>query len=166
MTTATAPGCRPILVDERQGTLTLNGVAMCTAWWCVANVSQLWQDADQRGTDRVIPGVAGVLSYPRRATETTFTLDIVITGAILYTNTPVTNPALQFGCLGQNVDRLTSTVTVPINTGTGTIPGVLTMPDTTTRSAQVHVGPLRIQELGGPLLVAKFDLTIPAGRFT
>jgi len=163
MTTPTAPGLTPIQPDTRQGQLTLNGVSMCIGAWCVSNVMCLWEDADQRGTDRIIPGVAGVLSYPRRPTETTKSMSIVIAGAVDHTGTPFSDP---FVGLETNFAYLTANVTQPVATGAGTVPGVLTMPSGATRSAAVHVGPLRIDQQGGPIIVAKFELQIPSGAFT
>lgn len=161
MSIPTAPGLGPLIVDNRPGTLTLNGVNMTGPAWQVCDLYLLWQDADQRGTDRIIPGTPGVLSYPRRANETTYTLPLVVTGYCNQSGTPYSNP---YEGLQTNVAYLQTNVTQPVITGAGTVAAVMTMPDATTRTAAVHVGPMRITDRLGPIWLFTIDVQIPSGQ--
>lgn len=122
---------------------------LCT----VLNLEELLSEADQRGSDRVIPGSAGVLPQVRRRTVTRHVLQLVIRGTS-YTGTQTNLMTLR-------------ALAAPTGTGDGTRACTITMPDATTLTANVHVGPLTVGKSSrvGRNLLATLDISIPAGRF-
>lgn len=145
------------------GDLTIGGVAMMCPAWKVLNLLELWQPADQRGNDRLIPGTAGVLAQQRRDTVTRRSLQMLIVGDVDRTGTPVAD---RFEGLQANVDYLRANVAAPTGTTDGTRSAVLTMPDGTTRTEPVHVVGFdfgNFREDGG-WVRAVLQLSIPSGR--
>lgn len=68
--------------------LEIDGVALDTPAWIVTDLGPLWEPADVRGGDRLIPGAAGVRSYQRRATVTRKALAMSIFGDVDQAGTP------------------------------------------------------------------------------
>ena len=62
------------------GTLTLGGVSMNNKAWASLNNFVLWNSANRRGSNTVIPEVPGVYAHPRRKTETSRTLECLVIG--------------------------------------------------------------------------------------
>lgn len=145
------------------GNLTIGGVAMNTPAWTVLNLSVLWSPADQRGSDRLIPGAAGVVAYPRRATVTRHSLQMLISGTHDRTGSAAANA---FTGLQVNIDYLLANVVNPTGVGDGTRSAVLTMPDGTTRTEPVHVVGLEVSDVVGNATWARavLELSIPSGR--
>jgi hypothetical protein len=150
--------------NSSAGGLTINNVDMMAPAWQVRNLHDLWLPANQRGEDRIIPGVSGRKAYRRFADTTTRTLLLKITGDVNSAGTPQTN---KFQGLQANIDALITSVVNPTDTGDGTRTLVLTMPSGGSRSEPVHVTGM---SFGGPLaengrwITATIDLSIPAGR--
>lgn len=147
------------------GNLTIGGVAMMCPGWKVQNLSVLWQPADQRGEDRLIPGTAGVLAYQRRNTVTRHSLEMLITGTADRTGAAATN---YFATLQANIDWLDFYVIAPTGSTDGTRSAVLTMPDTTTRTEPIHVEGMTLGDFSpnGRFVRATIDISIPAGKIT
>lgn len=147
------------------GDLTIGGVAMNCPGWRVQNLYVLWQPADQRGDDRIVPGAVGVVAYQRRATVTKHTLEILITGTAGRTGTAATD---YFETLQANIDYLHSNVVIPTGTSDGTRTAILTMPDATTRTEPVHVEQMSLGEPSpdGRFVRATLDISIPSGKIT
>ena len=145
------------------GDLTIGGVAMNGPAWKVLNLYELWQPANVRGSDRIIPGSTGVVAYPRRATVTVRSLQMLISGTHDRTGASVAD---KYEGLQANVDYLLSNVVVPTGATDGTRSAVLTMPDGTTRTEPVHVLGLELGDLSldGAWTKAVLELSIPTGR--
>lgn len=151
--------------NSAAGDLTIAGVAMNCPAWVVLNLQELWQPANVRGSDRIIPGTSGVTPYRRRATVTTRSLQMLISGTHDRTGAAA---ATSLRGLQVNVDYLIANVVVPTGTGDGTRSAVLTMPDGTTRTQSVHVLGLELGDLSqdGAWTKAVLELSIPSGRFS
>ena len=147
------------------GDLTIGGVAMNGPAWVVLNLNELWLPANVRGSDRIVPGAVGVLAYRRRATVTTRSLQMLISGTHDRTGASVAD---RFEGLQANVDYLIANVVDPVGSGDGTRSAVLTMPDSTTRTEPVHVLGLELGQTNpdGSWAKAVLELSIPSGRFS
>lgn len=145
------------------GDLTIGGVAMNGPAWKVLNLLELWQPADQRGSDRLVPGTAGVLAQQRRDTVTRRSLQMLIVGDVDRTGTP---QADRFEGLQVNVEYLRSNVVAPTGATDGTRSAVLTMPDGTTRTEPVHVVGFDFGNFreDAAWLRAVLTISIPSGR--
>jgi hypothetical protein len=145
------------------GDLTIGGIAMNGPAWKVLNLYELWQPANVRGSDRIIPGSAGVVAYQRRATVTVRSLQMLISGTHDRTGAAAAD---KFEGLQVNVDYLLANVVVPTGATDGTRSAVLTMPDGTTRTEPVHVLGLELGDLSldGGWTKAVLELSIPTGR--
>lgn len=145
------------------GDLTIGGVAMNGPAWKVLNLYELWQPANVRGSDRIIPGTTGVIAYPRRATVTVRSLQMLISGTHDRTGSAAAD---RYEGLQVNVDYLIANVVAPTGAGDGTRSAVLTMPDGTTRTEPVHVLGLELGDLSldGSWAKAVIELSIPTGR--
>jgi hypothetical protein len=150
------------------GTLTIGTVLLNCPAWDIPDLSPLWIEAAQRGRDRIIPGVAGVLAYRRRLDVTTHALRILISGDVEPDGTPYADAVIG---LELNVELLRSSVVDPTNVGDGTRAATLTMPSGATRTADVHVTGLRVSSTRADphhrhaLLVGALQVSIPTGRF-
>ena len=149
--------------NSAAGGLTIAGVDMTGPAWQVMNLHVLWLPASQRGSDVIIPGVAGRKAYQRFADATTRTLEMKITGTV--DRTGATNSDL-FEGLQANIDYLITNVVNPPGSGDGTRSMVLTMPDATTRTEPVHVLGMEFGDLNesGQWVRAALDISIPSGR--
>lgn len=146
------------------GQLTIGGVALIGPAWTVVEeaLTDLWLGGDLRGEDRIIPGAAGAIPYPRRWTVTRRSIPMWINPDVDRTGAAHSSP--QVG-LWLNIKYLRENVVDPPGTTTGTRAAVLTLPDATTRTADVHVLGLTlgVRGLGG--FAAALDISIPAGVF-
>jgi hypothetical protein len=149
--------------NSAAGDLTIGGVAMNGPAWKVLNLHELWQPADQRGTDRIIPGADGAIALRRRNTATVRSLQMLISGTHLQNGTEASTPLIG---LQVNVEYLRDNVVAPTGTGDGTRSAVLTMPSTATRTENVHVTGFEFGEVrpDGHWLRAVLTLSIPSGR--
>jgi len=149
-----------IVVLLGQGQLTIDGIEMCRAAWCVLDLSSLWGFPDFRGQNLVIPQAAGRRAYRRYIEETTYQLRMQITGAVDETDTPHVDPVMG---LALNLEYLWDNVVTP-DTG-ATRAAVLTMPDGSTRTADVQIQ-IVLGDLDGAYdKSAVLHVTVPAGRF-
>jgi len=145
------------------GDLTIGGIAMMCPAWKVLNLYELWQPAQQRGTDRLIPGAAGVLAQQRRATVTARSLQMLIVGT--HNRLGAAQTDLYEG-LQANIDYLLSNVVNPTGATDGTRSAVLTMPDASTRTEPIHVLGLQLGEVrqDGAWMRAVIEISVPSGR--
>lgn len=153
----------PFEHNTAAGSLSIAGITLTTTWCRVQNLPELWMPADQRGTDRLVPGSAGVVGVQRRDTVTRRTLRLVIAGDVTYTGA-TTGDA--FERLAINVDYLRTNIVAPTGTTDGTRSAVLTMPDGTTRTEDVHVTGMELGRYAenARWLLATLELSIPSGR--
>lgn len=148
--------------DQCDGDLIVAGIDLRTEAWCVLDLSDLWMPADVRGGDRLLPGATGVIAFRRRRTVTRHSLPMVITGEV--NRNGVENADVWIG-LQENIAYLRTNLIDPLTTGNGLRSAVLIMPDSTSRSANVHMlGLKRGRVLEGRML-ATLEMSIPAGVF-
>ena len=155
------------------GVLTIGGISMNRAAWMVGgdedgdgSLFELLTYVEQRGENRLLPGATGVIAYPRRRTETTHELGLIVVGEV--DNTGATNADHTLG-LYNNLNYLMTNVVVPVVSSTGTRAATWDPPGgATQRTANIHVTGLRKRSLSlgnqaiwqGQLLIG-----IPAGAF-
>lgn len=159
--------------DLCAGQLTISGEELLRDAWCVINLPVLWPGAAQRGVDRVLPGVTGVLAFQRRATVTAYTLEMAVTGEVDSAGAINADPWEGFQ---DNVDYLRDNIVDPPGSGDGTRPAVLTLPDGSTRTGDLHVvrfayaaPTVGVSQLSGADVVAApatLSVSIPAGELT
>jgi len=145
------------------GGLTIGGVDMMGPAWQVRNLIELWMPASQRGSDKVVPGVAGRRPYRRFNDATTRTLSLKITGDVDRTGAAQSD---FFEGLQANIDYLITNVVAPTGSGDGTRSLVLTMPSGSTRTEPVHVLGMEVGDYDerARWVLATIDLSIPSGR--
>lgn len=145
------------------GGLTIGGVDMMGPAWQVRNLIELWLPSQQRGRDKVIPGVAGRRPYRRFDDATVRTLSLKITGDVDRTGAAQSNTFLG---LQTNIDYLITNVVAPTGSGDGTRSLVLTMPSGATRTESVHVTGMEVGDYDerARWVLATIDLSIPSGR--
>lgn len=150
------------------GTLTVNSVLLNGPAWCAYDLTTLLDEADLRGSDRLIPSLAGVVANKRRRTVTRKDFPVAITG--LYNRLGVRQTDRAMGLIA-NIEYLKDNLGFA-STGTGgTVTASWLRSDGTTRSASVHVLSLKHALLpankkrGIYVSNAVLSLSIPAGRF-
>jgi hypothetical protein len=146
--------------------LEIDGYPLATPAVRVTNLSVLWEPGDVRGEDRLIPGAAGVVAYPRRPTVTRKVLELLVFGD--RDDEGVPHADTRQG-LYDNVKKLNQMVTGPVSaSGDGTRDIVLHLPDgATTMSGRGHViPPLFFVNVGPDNLRGTLDLSLPDGALT
>jgi hypothetical protein len=166
----------PLQNTSLEGTLTIGSIAMQNtfgAWGiCGDETGQgglvhLWTRFDVRGTDRLLPGVTGVIAYQRRMAPTRHDLRLLVSGDIDgVTGTPYTDPVEG---LAENLEYLRANVLAPVVSSTGTRAATLTVPGMANRTANIHVLGLMIQSymivFCQSVAVTTLQISIPGGRF-
>lgn len=140
------------------GALTINGVLLHTPAYAAVDVTELWEPADQRGDNILIPGKPGRVPMPKRDDETERSVPLILDGAVTSTGAVISNPtAGLFGhwmtlraALGGG-DLVPASLSAP-----GGGPGI---------SADVHVMGIAKGTRLGTLMACTLDLLIPAGAF-
>lgn len=143
--------------------LTIDGVPIPCPAWEAKSLLPLWQGPDVRGSDRRIPGAAGVKPYRRRADVSTRTLELVIYGFEDPDGNP--NADVREG-LEANVFYFRSTIADPTGAGDGTRTAVLHLPSGATKTGPVHVVSFDLGELGPTSVRATLDLSLPEGALS
>ena len=150
--------------DECLGRLTINTVDMHTSAWCVLDVLPLYLPSDYRVGNVLLPGVAGTSAYAYLVDEGHYALPMLLTGmvdqaGVLYAD--------RWTGLQTNLAYLYTNVVSPPASPAATRAATLLMPDATTRTANVQVLPLRLenQYLTKPIVRAMLEIIVPAGRF-
>jgi hypothetical protein len=153
----------PLTFNSAAGGLTIAGINLCTTWVRVLNLIDLWLPADQRGSDVVIPGVSGVKARPRRDTVTRRSLRLQIDASVTYAGSTSGD---NYERLAINLDYLRSALVAPPGTSSGTRSAVLTMPDGTTRTEDVHVVGFELGKYSEDArwALGVLELSIPSGR--
>ncbi len=117
--------------------LDIDGVSLNKRLCCqVVDLSELLSGSDERGSDRLVPGTAGVIAYPRRETVTVVNLPIAIFGH--YDFAGVAHPDTRTG-LALNAAYLQANVTGSSGVGDGTRTATLHWQSLGTVSKPVHV---------------------------
>lgn len=144
-------------------TLTVNGVLLdrAGAWGHRWGLLRLLGGPDVRGSNTLIPGAAGTVANKLRTTETVYDLELMVHGHKKFDNSAWSDPITgKFG----NLLYLQDNVADPASTAT--VAATLTLPDATTRTAQVQIRGWEVASDHGPGCVVTYDLVVPAGRFT
>lgn len=144
------------------GVLSIDGVLLNCPAWDIVDLSDLWLGGDIRGDDRLLPGVGGVIAYPRRFTVTRHSLPMAIDGSVDQLGQENADPWVG---LQDHIEYLRANVVDPTGVGDGTRPAVLQMPDGTGRYADVHVLRLIKGDIVEGRLLATLEISIPAGVF-
>lgn len=157
--------------DLSFGTLTVNGLAMFTGCWFIGDMSAILDDAELRGSDRLIPMAPGTLARPRRRTVTRKDFPMYVTGhynqagqvvgeteAVWKSNLITNLRALKSG-LGIGEDAPSSIY--------GTVEVEWTEPSGSIQTKDAHVlSPMKVQTKPGAVAVAVLSLSFPSGVFT
>ena len=144
------------------GVLTIGSLPLNTPAWNVPNLARLWAEAEVRGTNVKLPTVPGARGYPTRLNESSYQLEFFITGDVDQDGAAYSDPWIG---LEANSDILWASVFSPV-LGRGTRTALLTMPDGSTRTAQVQAGLELAADVDDPSFVAAtIDLTVVSGRF-
>lgn len=149
----------PYVITETEY-VTIDGVPLSTTGWHLLNLQVLWQGPDTRGQDRIIPGAAGVRPYPRRATVSRRTLELVIWGDMDWNGAATSD--WRAG-LQNNVDHLRDNVADPTVSGDGTRLIVMHMAAGGTRQARCHVEGLELADSNWFSVRAAMDLSLVSG---
>lgn len=157
-----------------EGELEIDNISLNTAAWVVfsdeqglGGLMQLWANFQTRGEDRLVPGAAGVIPYPRRLTVYQPHLNIAVCGDVDENGDPVADTAE--GVEANLAYLMTNVFAQPSNTD-GTRSAVLTMPSGATRTADIHI--LGFEQTFGRLqyrdsvIEGKIHISIPVGAFT
>ena len=151
------------------GSLTVNSVLLNGPAWCAYDLTVLFDEADLRGSDRLIPSLAGVVANRRRRTVTRKDIPLAITG--LYDRLGVRQADRAMSLIA-NIEYLKDNLGFASTSGGGTVTASWLRSDGTTRTASVHVLSLRHALLAPNATRAIYvsnavlSLSLPAGRFT
>lgn len=145
-----------------QGELTVAGVSLCTRAWCVLDLSPLWGIPDLRGQNTTLPSYAGRRPRPRRVDQTAYPLAFLITGAVDQDGDAHDDPVMG---LATNLDYLWDNVVSPPDPPATTRAAELTMPDDSTRTADVQIVLDPGELVGAYDKAGVLTLIVPAGRF-
>lgn len=143
--------------------VTIGGVPLHTPAWTTRDPLVLFQGASTRGSDRIIPGAAGVRPYKRRATVTQRTLLMIVYG---HKQPDGTENADQVAGLIENLRHLREHVADPTGIGDGTLTAELHLPDTSTVSGAVHVERFEWENMAPGAAAATLDLSIVGGSLS
>lgn len=138
----------------------IDGVPLATPAWEVLDLAPLLAGPDQRGSDVLIPGAAGVLPQPRRATVSKRSLPMVVYGDYDQDGAAVADGAAG---LIANLDHLRANVTDPTGVGDGTRTLTLHLTGGATRTCPVHVEGMDLGDEGVPAVRAVLRLSFPSG---
>lgn len=142
--------------------LVIGSTPLATPAWRVNNIDVMWNTADVRGSDRIIPGAAGTRPYQRRFTVTKRSLEMVVFGA--QDRTGATNADPRLG-LWNNVKALRS-LAAPTGSGDGTLAATLYLPtgaSPSTLTGYVHIEGFEIGPIHRHTVRATMDLSFPFG---
>jgi hypothetical protein len=153
----------PVSYNTNAGNLTIGGVAMFCPAWRIDNLYELWLPQDQRGSDRVRPGVAGSFPVRRYAEATKRSLRMLIVGDVDRTGAATSSRLVG---IYANIVYLRDNVVVPTGATDGTRSAVLTVPGGSTITEPVHVTGFEVSDLreDGAWVKAVLELSIPSGR--
>lgn len=130
---------------------------MQRAAWHVS-LTPLLATPDARGSDRLLPGVAGVIPYRRRSTVTRYSLPFIVIGT--YDRLGNMNADPEAG-LDANIAWLNANLLLPTGAGDGTRVAVFTPRGLAAITADVHVlGIPEPYELG-PVMRTTLEISAP-----
>jgi len=101
LTTACVQGGGYGSIEGASGTLSLS-----TNWLCVTDWTSAWTAGSKRGSDRVLPGLDGVIAFRRRLAAATFDLPFIVIGGYLWSGAAATDLDSARAYLAQNIAHL------------------------------------------------------------
>lgn len=128
---------------------------------CFCTNLKVLHSTAQRGSDRLVPGSAGIVGNPRRLAPSIQTLELRIFGDVDADGAPTADAMIG---LDANIEALKAAV-APVDSGDGTRSVTWTRPGGSV-SADCHVGPLSIGEQSGFMVFATLDIQVDAGAWT
>ena len=148
--------------DSAVGNLTIDSFPLNTTAWRIENLLEWWLPAEQRGSDKIRPGVDGSFPVRRRKAATRRTCEMFISGEVSPFGVPYNNWMVG---LQTHIEAFEGFVVDPPASPDGTRTALLTMPDGSTRTGPVHVLGMTIGEFkaNGRFCYAVIDVSIPAG---
>lgn len=129
--------------------------------WIVTDYTPLLAEANQRGNNRLIPHVDGLVAYRKRRDETRIVVPIEVFGVCDVDGLPYADPV---SGLEQNILYLNEMVVAPTGTGDGTRVAVLTLPDVTL-TADVQVVDMSLGYVSPSWRKGSLEMIVPAGKF-
>lgn len=155
-----------IYIDTTLGWVELNGVqfdAVHMPCFGCPDISWAIEGPAVRGEDRLLPGVAGVVPYPRRPTVTKRSVPVIVIGKVDHNG--AVNADYGIG-LRNNLDYLQNQVALPPGgTGPFTYTATLHHPDGTTKTAQFVTEHMAVTLQPGAQAKVVLDLSFPYGYF-
>ncbi len=148
--------------DSLVGDLEIDGFALNCAAWRVENLYEWWLPAQQRGSDKIRPGVDGAFPVRRRKAATRRTLEMFISGEVDAFGVPYDDP---FVGLSTNLYAFEVNLVDPVASTTGTRTALLTLPNGDQREGPVHVLGMEVSEIRrtSRFCYATIDVSIPGG---
>lgn len=145
-------------------TLAIGSVTLDVDGCCkVRDLAPLVSGSDVRGSDRLVPGSAGVIANPRRETVTVVNLQLMLFGAKDFAG--VAHPDVRTGLL-LNAAYLQENVSRPTGVGDGTRTATLTWQGLAAVVKPVHVlGDLSLAGDGPNMMRGILRLSFPEGLF-
>lgn len=145
-----------------RGQLTIGGINLNTHAWHVLNLSLLWGPAATRGANATLPRTAGRVALPRYVDETSYSLPFVVLGSCDQSGNASTGGPIE-GLIA-NLDYLWTNLFAPPSAPTATRSATLTIPGSSSRTAEVQLSVDPI-EMSGEVARTVIELIVPAGRF-
>lgn len=151
----------PSLVwPSAMGSWSIDSTLMCGPAWRPDNLEVFWMPPPNRGTERDVPGVVGSVAYGHLAASRTVDVWLKVSGATDQAGSANANETAGFQANIDTLWALVSPPTMPTVTRTST----LTMPDASTREAEIIIKEMSdpVRESGNLARLA-LTITIPAG---
>lgn len=144
--------------------LDIDGVSLNVTGCCrVIDTAPLLDESDVRGSDRLLPGTAGVIARVRRETVTVVNLNLAIEGYRSFAG--ATHTDTRTGLVA-NIAYLRKYVTAVVATGDGTRTATLHLPSGSTLTRPCHVlGRMTLAGDGPYKALGVLRLSFPQGLF-
>jgi len=147
--------------------LAINSIPLATYGWELS-VGETWPLLDMpqiRGSNRLIPGAAGMKPYLRRADETRYVFpNFWVYGSVDEDNTPYSDP---FEGLLTNIEYLRENVALPKSTGDGTYAVVWTRPGALDNlQSTCHVTAFEQKLITASTALFTLEISVPSGTWT
>jgi hypothetical protein len=141
--------------------LEINSVPLATPAWEIPDLSALLDSGNLRGSDRLLPGAAGVRPLRRRRTVWVLTFPLDVMGDVDEDGAPITDANEG---VNEHMAYLNANLGFADPTGDGTVPAVFRRGDLPAWTADVHfLGFKGSRKLGEFLVRTTFDISVPAG---
>lgn len=157
-------GLLPATSASTHGQITIDAtvdVNLHSKWCRVLNFPEVLGSGPKRGSDRIIPHLAGVRAQRRRRTAAELVFELIVAGDQNAAGDPYSSYSIG---LESNLNTLTALCDDPGGDGTRTV--TVTWPSTATSATPCHILEVAPGEILAPGVVrATMSISIPAGRF-